>query len=130
MVTAGFASCISVGARKLDVVMRQEHKPGEKAFIDWAGSTIPIYDRGTEIAWQASLFVASLGASSYTWAEATHDQQMEAWLGAHIHAFDYWGGVTPSPFTSIGPKVIRRIWSGHRRAWSSGHKRSAPTRRN
>ena len=79
--------------KKLDVVMRQEHKPGEKAFIDWAGSTIPIYDRVTGVAWQASLFVAALGASSYTWAEATRDQQMEAWLRAHIHAFDYWGGV-------------------------------------
>src|SRR5215472_12834657 len=38
--------------RKLDVVMRQEHKPGEKAFIDWAGSTIPIYDRATGVDWQ------------------------------------------------------------------------------
>ena len=65
--------------KKLDVVMRQEHRAGEKAFIDWAGSTIPIYDRVTGVAWQASLFVAALGASSYTWAEATRDQQMEAW---------------------------------------------------
>ena len=73
--------------------MRQEHKAGEKAFVDWAGATIPIYDRVTGAAWQASLFVAALGASSYTWAEATRDQQMEAWLRAHIHAFDYWGGV-------------------------------------
>ena len=66
--------------KKLDVVMRQEHKAGEKAFIDWAGSTIPIYDRATGAAWPAPLFVAALGASSYTWAEATCDQQMESWL--------------------------------------------------
>jgi len=79
--------------RKLDVVLRQEHKAGEKAFIDWAGATIPIHDRLTGAVWPASLFVASLGASSYTWAEATRDQQMESWLRAHMHAFDYWGGV-------------------------------------
>ena len=79
--------------KALDVVMRQEHKAGEKAFVDWAGSSIPIYDRTTGVAWQASLFVAALGASSYTWAEATRDQQMEAWPRAHMHAFEYWGGV-------------------------------------
>jgi transposase len=79
--------------RKLDVVMRQQHKAGEKAFIDWAGATIPIHDRGTGAVWQAPLFVAALGASSYTWAEATRDQQMESWLRAHMHAFEFWGGV-------------------------------------
>ena len=79
--------------RKLDVVLRQEHKAGEKAFIDWAGATIPIHDPVTGVVWHASLFVAALGASSYTWAEATRDQQMESWLRAHMHAFDYWGGV-------------------------------------
>ena len=71
---------------KLDVVLRQEHKAGEKMFVDWAGATIPVYDRHTGHAWQAPLFVAALGASSYTWAEATRDQQMEAWLRAHVHA--------------------------------------------
>lgn len=79
--------------KKLDVVMRQEHKAGEKAFIDWAGATIPVHDRATGAVWQAPLFVAALGASSYTWAEATRDQQMGSWLRAHMHAFTYWGGV-------------------------------------
>ena len=51
---------------KLDVVLRQEHKAGEKMFVDWAGATIPVYDRHTGQAWQAPLFVAALGASSYT----------------------------------------------------------------
>ena len=78
---------------KLDVVLRQEHKAGEKMFVDWAGATIPVYDRHTGIAWQAPLFVAALGASSYTWAEATRDQQMESWLRAQMHAFASWGGV-------------------------------------
>ena len=79
--------------RKLDVVLRQEHKAGEKAFVDWAGSTMPIHDRDTGNVCQASLFVAALGASSYTWAEVTQDQQMESWLLAHVHALEYWGGV-------------------------------------
>jgi transposase len=43
---------------------RQEHKAGEKMFVDWAGATIPVYDRNTGIAWQAPLFVAALGANS------------------------------------------------------------------
>ena len=79
--------------KKLDVVLRQEHKAGEKAFVDWAGATMPIYDRDTGEVWQAPLFVAALGASSYTWAEATRDQQMESWLLAHVHALEHWGGV-------------------------------------
>jgi len=55
--------------RKQDVVLRQEHKAGEKLFVDWAGDTIPIYDpRGGPVQ-QAHLFVAVLGASSYTYAE-------------------------------------------------------------
>jgi len=78
--------------RKLDVVLRQEHKAGEKMFVDWAGMTIPLYDPTTGQVSQASLFVAVLGASSYTYAEATRDQQMEAWIQAHIHALEFFGG--------------------------------------
>lgn len=79
--------------RKLDVVMRQEHKAGEKAFVDWAGATIPIHDPATGAVWPAPLFVAALGASSYTYAEATRDQQLASWLQAHVHAFEFWHGV-------------------------------------
>jgi hypothetical protein len=91
---------------------------GEKAFVDWAGSTIPIYDRTTGVVWQASLFVAALGASSYTWAEATRDQQMEAWLHAHMHAFDYWGGV---PALAVGRRLAEpeheAVLAGPRSWW-------------
>jgi transposase len=79
--------------RHLDVVLRQEHKAGEKMFVDWAGPTIPVYDNTTGQAWPASLFVSVLGASSYTYAEATRDQQLEAWIQAHIHALEFFGGV-------------------------------------
>src|SRR6204780_4267352 len=77
---------------KLDVVLRQEDKAGEKMFVDWPGATIRVHDRHPGEVRQAPLFVAALGASSYTWAEATSDQQMEAWLRAHIHALEHWGG--------------------------------------
>jgi transposase len=79
--------------RHLDVVLRQEHKAGEKMYVDWAGATIPVYDATTGEARPASLFVAVLGASSYTYAEATRDQQLEAWIQAHIHALEFFGGV-------------------------------------
>jgi transposase len=78
--------------RKLDVVLRQDHAAGEKMFVDWAGATIPIHDRSSSHASAAPLFVAVLGASSYTYAELTSDQQMEAWLQAHIHALEFFGG--------------------------------------
>jgi transposase len=84
---------LNEGSSKLDVVLRQEHKAGEKMFVDWAGATIPVYDRHSGQAWPAALFVAALGASSYTWAEATRDQQMEAWLRAHVHAFEHFRGI-------------------------------------
>jgi len=79
--------------RKLDVVLRQEHYAGEKMFVDWAGATIPVHDRFTGQVWQAPLFVAVLGASSYTYAEATRDQQLETWLVVHMHTLEFYGGV-------------------------------------
>jgi transposase len=78
---------------KQNVVMRQEHKPGEKGFVDWAGATIPVHDPVTGEVWPASLFVMVLGASSYTYAEATRDEQLAVWINAHIHAFEYFSGV-------------------------------------
>jgi len=51
-----------------------------------------VYDATTGQAWPASLFVSVLGASSYTYAEATRDQQLEAWIQAHIHALEFYGG--------------------------------------
>jgi transposase len=79
--------------RKLDVVLRQKHGPGEKGFVDWAGKTVPIQDSQTGEIRGATLFVMVLGASSYTYAEATLEQQMAVWLRCHIHAFEYFQGV-------------------------------------
>ncbi len=62
-----------------DVVLRQDYKAGEKLFVDWAGPTIPIHSRTGDEVKQAQLFVAVLGASSYTYAEAASDEQMINW---------------------------------------------------
>lgn len=75
-------------------VMRQIHRAGEKMFVDWAGDTIAYRDRQTGETRHASLFVAVLGASSYTYAEATADQKLDSWIGAHIRAFEFFQGVT------------------------------------
>ena len=72
-----------------DLVMRQQHRAGEKRFVDWAGAKIPVYDRETGQARPASLFVAVLGASKYTYAEATLSQELGPWIGAHVHAFEF-----------------------------------------
>ena len=96
---------------KLDVVLRQEHKAGEKMFVDWAGATIPVYDRHTGEVWQASLFVAALGASSYTWAEATRDQQMESWLRSHVHAFEHFHGI---PALAVPDNTKTGVTKAHR----------------
>jgi transposase len=96
---------------KLDVVLRQEHKAGEKMFVDWAGATIPVYDRHTGQAWQAALFVAALGASSYTFAECARDQQMESWLRMHARAFEYFGGI---PALAVPDNTKTGVTKAHR----------------
>ncbi len=78
---------------ELDLVMRQEHKAGEKCFVDWAGQTVPIIDPRTgEISFEAQIFVAVLGASSHTYAEAFPSQELPHWISGHTHAFEAWGG--------------------------------------
>lgn len=79
-------------ARHLDLVMRQEHRAGEKLFVDFAGQTIPITDPATGEITAAQLFVAVLGASNYTYAEATPSQELPHWIAAHVHALTFFGG--------------------------------------
>ncbi len=79
--------------RRQDVVLRHEHRAGEKLFVDYAGSTIPIYNGVAGQVWPAALFVAVLGASSYTYAEASLSQGLADWIGAHMRAFEFMGGV-------------------------------------
>ena len=78
---------------KLDVVMRQDHRAGEKLFVDYAGQTVPIIDRLTGEIREAQVFVAVLGASNYTYAEATWSQGLPDWIGSHVRTFRFLGGV-------------------------------------
>jgi transposase len=78
---------------KIDVVMRQDHRAGEKLFVDYAGQTVAVIDRTTGEVRQAQIFVAVLGASNYTYAEATWTQGLPDWIGSHVRAFSYLGGV-------------------------------------
>ena len=81
-------------ASKLDLSLRQEHRAGEKLFVDYAGDTIPLINPQTGEITEAQLFVAVLGASNYTFAEASHSQELPCWINSHIHTFEYIGGVT------------------------------------
>jgi transposase len=79
-------------AKKLDLVLRQEHRAGEKLFVDHAGPTVPIVSPDTGEVSDASIFVAVLGVSNYTFAEATFKRDLPAWIGSHVHALEYLGG--------------------------------------
>lgn len=81
-------------AAKLPVVMRQTHAAGEKLFVDYAGDTVPVaVDRLTGKTRPAQIFVAVLGASSFSYAEATWTQSLPDWIAAHARALEAIGGV-------------------------------------
>ena len=77
----------------VDVVMCQSHRAGEKLFVDYAGHTAPIVDRESGELRQAQVFVAVLGASSYTYAEATWTQGLPDWCASHVRTLQLLGGV-------------------------------------
>jgi len=79
--------------RKLHVSMRQNHKGGEKMFIDYCGQTVDVRNSHNGEVIKAQIFVAVLGASNYTYAEAHHSQNTTHWIGGHVRAFNYFGGV-------------------------------------
>jgi transposase len=78
---------------RLSPTMRQTHVAGERMFVDYAGTTLAVSDPSTGEAITAQLFVAALGASSYTYAEATWTQGLSDWIGAHTRSFDFIAGV-------------------------------------
>jgi transposase len=104
--------------RRLSPTMRQTHVAGHKAFVDYSGKKVPIADPLTGEVRMAEIFVAVLGASSLTYAEATWTQALPDWIGAHVRMFRFWGsaprllvpdnlksGVTKSSF--YDPEVNR-----------------------
>lgn len=78
----------------LDPVMVQTHKAGEKSFVDYAGTTMSFIDSATGEIVKAQIFVGSVGASSFIYAEATRSQQTHDWLGSNKRMFEYCGCVT------------------------------------
>jgi len=79
--------------KKLDLTLRQEHRAGEKLFIDYAGQTVSIVDPKTGEITEAQIFLATLGASNYTFAEASLSQDLPSWIKSHVHAFEFFGGI-------------------------------------
>ena len=73
--------------------MRQVHRAGEKLFLDYCGNTVPIIDVGSGELRAAQIFVAVLGASNYTYAEASFSQSLPDWIGSHIRTFEFLGSV-------------------------------------
>lgn len=78
--------------RTRDLVMRQEHRAGEKMFVDHAGQTVPVTDPHTGEVREAYVFVAVLGASNYFYAEATWTRGLWDWIHSHVRAFEFFQG--------------------------------------
>jgi transposase len=76
----------------LDVACRQPYRAGEKAFVDYAGQRVEIIDRSTGEVWLAPVFVGVLGASNYTYSEATRSRSLRDWTASHVRMFEFWGG--------------------------------------
>jgi transposase len=79
--------------RSVTATMRQTHAAGEKLFVDFAGDTVPVFDAVTGEARDTRIFVAVLGASNYTYAEARFSEGLPDWIGAHVNALAFLGGV-------------------------------------
>ena len=91
--------------------MRQHHVAGEKAFVDYSGKRIGIADPTTEEIHEAEIFVAVLGASNLTYAEATWTQTLPDWTGAHVRMFRFFGG-SPKLLVPdyVAGHTIRILW--------------------
>ena len=88
--------------------MRQVHIAGEKLFVDYAGSTLPIIDASTGEITQAQIFVATMGASNCTYACATPRQTTADWIGAQVQALEFFGGVPKLIVPDQTRALIRR----------------------
>jgi transposase len=83
--------------KTVSATMRQTHPAGERLFVDYAGDTVAVFDQITNAERPAHIFVAALGASNYTYAEARWSEGLGDWVSAHVNALATIGGV---------PKVV------------------------
>ncbi|WP_241426422.1 IS21 family transposase [Geobacter benzoatilyticus] len=79
--------------KKLDRSMRQEHRAGEKFFVDYSGQTVPVVDATTGEVRDAQMFVGVMGGSNQTYADATWTQSLADWTGSHVRAFGFMDAV-------------------------------------
>jgi transposase len=89
---------------RLSPTMRQVHPAGERMFVDYAGQTVDLIEGSTGEVRPAQIFVAAMGASNYTYAEATLTQSLPDWIGAPVRALAFMGGV-PAQLAPDNPKV-------------------------
>jgi len=101
---SAFCTCYRKWAARLKRSMRQRHFAGEKLFVDYAGSTVPIWGASGQELYRAHLFVAALGASGYAYAEATRTETLPDWLGSHVRALTFYGA-SPTILVPDNPKV-------------------------
>ena len=78
---------------RLSPVMRQRHVAGERMFVDYSGTKMTVTDPATGAARPAEIFIAVMGASNMTYAEASWSQALPDWIGAHTRAFATFGAV-------------------------------------
>lgn len=105
--------------KKLDITMRQVRRAGERVYVDFAGTTIPWFDRATGEERHACVFVAAMGASSYAFAYATASQSLPEWIDANSRMLQFFNGVPQlivpdnlkSAVTRAGPEPqINRVY--------------------
>lgn len=106
-----FCSQYRLWLGKQDWVMRQTHRAGEKLFVDYAGQTVPIVDPGSGEIRYAQIFVAVLGASNYTYAEATWTQALPDWISSHQRTFTYLDG---TPEVVVPDNLLSGVTKAHR----------------
>ncbi len=105
-----FCNLYRAWSRRVDVVMRQVHRAGEKLFAGFPGETIPVWDRKSgEVLLRAELFVAVAGASSYLYAEAFPSQELLYWVTGHVHALEFMGGAPAIVVSENVPRNIFRV---------------------
>jgi transposase len=106
-----FCHAFRIYQESISPVMHQVHKAGEKCFVDYAGMTVPWIDKETGEIHEAQIFVGCLGASQYTFVEATETQQLPDWIGSHVRMFEFFGGV---PTILIPDNLKSGVTKAHR----------------
>ncbi|MFK7955743.1 MAG: IS21 family transposase [Lysobacterales bacterium] len=94
-----------------DLVMRQDHRAGEKLFIDYAGQTVGVVNAATGEVRQAQIFVAVMGASNFTFVEATWSQSLPDWIASHQRCLAFLGGV---PQVLVPDNLAAGVSKAHR----------------